>query len=652
MCGIAGIWGAEIGPEAWEERLKRMAGTLTHRGPDDEGIWFDPGAGIGLAHRRLAIIDLSSEGHQPMFSESGRFAIVYNGEVYNFPELRKDLEPRGHHFRGHSDTEVILAAVEEWGLPGALARLVGMFAFALWDRKERALYLVRDRLGIKPLYYGWEGGAFIFGSELKALKTFPGFQGEIDREALALYLRHNYIPSPFSIYRKVKKLLPGCFLKVSSRMENDQAEPQPFWSAGRVAQAGISDPFRGTDSEGVEQLEILLKDSVKLRMISDVPLGAFLSGGIDSSTVVSLMQAQSGRPVKTFTIGFLEGGYNEAERAREVARHLGTDHTELYVTPREALAVIPRLPVLYDEPFSDSSQIPTFLVSELARREVTVSLSGDGGDELFGGYNRYAWGRNIWKAVGWCPPRIRAGLARILTILNPARWDQILTPLNPIFRKEFPDGRIGDKVHKLAEIITVRDFPSLYKLLLSHWTDPSAVVNGPGEPGDYRPEAGPAGRFDNLNYQMMFRDTIGYLPDDILTKLDRASMGVSLEARVPVLDHRVVEFAWRLPLNLKIRKGKGKWILRKILSKYVPTELFERPKMGFGVPIDSWLRGPLRDWAEDLLGENRLVKEGFFSPGPIREKWQEHVSGRCNWQYLLWDVLMFQAWLETNGKPG
>ena len=633
-----------------ENILKKMADTLIHRGPDDQGIWFDPKARVGLAHRRLAIIDLSYEGHQPMFSETGRFIIVYNGEVYNFREMKKELENLGHRFRGQSDTEVILAAIEQWGIPESLRRFVGMFAFAVWDRKEKYLYLVRDRLGIKPLYYGWCKNTLIFSSELKAIAAYPGFDGEINRDAIALYLRHSYIPAPFSIYEKICKLTPGCYLKISAPSTESQNNPQAFWSARKVIQEGMAGPFPGKIEEASEHLEYLLKDAVRLRMIADVPLGAFLSGGIDSSLVVSLMQAQSNRPIKTFTIGFKEWGYNEAVQAEKVARHLRTDHRELYLTSQEALAVVPKLPDLYDEPFADSSQIPTFLVSEMAKKEVTVSLSGDGGDELFGGYDRYSWGRQIWKTVGWCPLRIRRWLAQGLQFSNLLPWDKVLAFVSPLLNHNLSDGRMNDKINKMSEMISANDFSESYIFLQSHWLKPEKVVRNITEiKNDYWQESLGINKSKNLESMMMLMDMVNYLPDDILTKVDRASMGVSLESRVPLLDHRIVEFAWRLPMNMKIRKsGGGKWILRKLLNNYVPSALVERPKMGFGVPLDIWLRKPLRDWAENLLQENKIREEGFFHPEPIRQKWEEHVSGRSNWQYHLWDILMFQAWLEKH----
>jgi asparagine synthase (glutamine-hydrolysing) len=622
-----------------------MADRLVHRGPDDSGVCVDSESGVALGFRRLSIIDLSPAGHQPMQSASGRYVIVFNGEVYNSAELRADLEIKGCKFRGHSDTEVMLAAFSEWGLEPAVKKFVGMFAFALWDRRERVLHLVRDRLGIKPLYYGWAKKTFLFGSELKALRAHPDFVPEINRDALALQARHDYIPQPHSIYKGIFKLPPGCILSLRASAEPTAERPTPvaFWSARDIWTQGALNPFKGSEKEAVDELEKRLKDSVRLRMISDVPLGAFLSGGIDSSVVVALMQAQSSRPVKTFTIGFCEDEYNEAKEAKKVAAHLGTDHTELYVTPEEAQAVIRKLPTLYDEPFSDSSQIPTFLVSELTRRSVTVSLSGDGGDELFGGYDRYFLAREVWKWMRRLPVSSRRTLARLLTSCDIQTYDRFLGILK---RSRKQPGSVGHRIHKLAEVLILESPQALYRRIVSHWKQPDQIIRGASEPKTILSDETLAADIPEFSSRMMFLDLVTYLPDDILTKVDRASMGVSLEARVPILDHRVVEFAACLPLSLKIRKGKSKWALRKVLDRYVPRELVERPKMGFAIPVGSWLRGPLREWAENLLNERRIKQEGYLAAKTIREVWAEHLSGKRNWQYLLWDVLMFQAWRE------
>lgn len=648
MCGITGFWDAarHRNPNEMQAIAQQMSNALTHRGPDDGGSWVDVEAGIALGHRRLAIVDLSLEGHQPMVSADGRYAIVFNGEIYNFLELRCQLESLGHRFRGHSDTEVMLAAFSQWGVDKAIQHFNGMFAFGLWDRRERVLHLGRDRLGEKPLYYGWMGQTFLFGSELKALKVHPNFQAEINRDALALFLRHNNVPAPYSIYTGIYKLPPATVLTWNGT--DARPTPVPYWSAKEAAELGITEPFTGTEQEVLEQLEALLQDAVGLRMVADVPLGAFLSGGIDSSTVVALMQAQSSQRVKTFTIGFYEDAYNEAKYAKCVAQHLGTDHTELYVTPEEAQAVIPKLPILYDEPFSDSSQIPTFLVSQLAKQHVTVSLSGDGGDEFFAGYNRYFLGRSIWQSIGWIPSTLRQPAARALTSFSPQAWDRGLTRFSGLLPAKLKQTTLGYNLHKLAEVLAVPDPEVLYTRLASHWKEPAAVVVDSSEPLTALSDRQRWARLPDFTQRMMYLDSVTYLPDDILVKVDRASMGVSLEARVPLLDRRVVEFAWRVPLSMKIRHGQGKWLLRQVLYKYVPKNLIERPKMGFGVPIDSWLRGPLRDWVEALLDEERLRQEGFFHPQPIRQKWAEHLAGDRDWQYYLWDVLMFQAWLERH----
>lgn len=647
MCGITGF----IDRSAARERVDlhtialRMSDALTHRGPDDGGIWIDPEGGLGLGHRRLSIVDLSPEGHQPMLSADERYVLVYNGEIYNFTQLRDELENLEHKFRGHSDTEVILAAICEWGLEVAVKRFVGMFAFGLWDQREQRLHLVRDRIGEKPLYYGWVGNVFLFGSELKALRAHPAWHGEIDRGALALFMRFSYIPTPYSIYKGIGKLVPGTIFSLS--LPQREGQVTTYWSAKEVAEAGLKNPFTGNDAEALAQLEEVLRVAIAGQMVADVPLGAFLSGGIDSSLVVALMQAQSATPVKTFTIGFHEADYNEAEFAKAVAQHLGTDHTELYVTPKEAIDVIPRLPSLYDEPFADASQVPTFLVSEMTRRNVTVSLSGDGGDELFGGYNRYFWGQSIWEKVGWLPCEVRNIAARGMTTVSPAAWDKALQALSPILPRAFKQATPGDKLHKLAEVLAVENPEAMYRNLVSCWKTPTAVVLGSQELStilsNHRQEA----PWSDFMLRMMYLDLVTYLPDDILVKVDRAAMGVSLETRVPYLDHRLVEFAWQLPLSLKIRHNQGKWLLRQLLYKYVPPALIERPKTGFGIPINQWLRGPLREWAESLLNEKRLQREGYFDPVAIRAKWTEHLSGQRNWQFLLWPVLIFQSWLET-----
>lgn len=657
MCGFVGYFDYRMRTSASEmtQTINSMATTLVHRGPDDSGAWVDESAGIALGFRRLSILDLTLTGHQPMVSADGRYVLVLNGEVYNYQELRKELIQAGMAFRGGSDTEVVLAAVVEWGLSAAVRRFNGMFAFAMWDRRERQLTLVRDRIGIKPLCYGWMGSILLFGSELKALRAHPAFQGEIDRDSLALYMRHNYIVAPYTIYKGVCKLPPGTFLTINANRPDKNAVPEAYWSARKVAETGMASPFRGSTDMAVEELDRLLRASVRERMLADVPLGAFLSGGIDSSVIVALMQAQSTRPVKTFSIGFGEEKFNEAPYAKAVAAHLGTDHTELYVTPQQAMDVIPRLPVLYDEPFADSSQIPTFLVSELARQHVTVSLSGDGGDELFAGYNRYEYFRSQWGNQNSVSAASQKATKHAFSFLFSDRtqsWATRMLGLLPHDAERWLRRRLASAGCGLSTNTTKMP-ETAYQMMLSHWQNPADVVRDAHEPLTPVTDSRQWAELDHFTHRMMFIDMISYLPDDILVKVDRASMGVSLEARVPFLDdHRVVEFAWRLPLDMKVREGQTKWILRQVLNRYVPRCLVERPKMGFGVPIDLWLRGPMRDWAEDLLNESRLRQEGWFNPEPIREKWQQHLSGKVDWAYLLWDVLMFQTWSEAQGSGG
>jgi asparagine synthase (glutamine-hydrolysing) len=654
MCGIAGYLGYSAHAQRAELILRSMGDTIAHRGPDDSGVWFDPDAGVGLSHRRLSVLDLSPAGHQPMVSASGRYVFVFNGEIYNHQLLRNlldDVHSFSHNWCGRSDTETLLAGFDVWGIKATIEKTVGMFAFAVWDKNTRTLTLGRDRAGEKPLYYGWQGDTFLFGSELKALRAHPAFNAEVDRNALTLLLRQCYIPAPYSIYQGIQKLMPGHFVQIPLRGDvarSKNVQPASYWRMNDAVEKGLANPFRGSPDAAIDELESQLSASISDQMLADVPLGAFLSGGVDSSTIIALMQAQSPQPVRTFTIGFDEVGYDEATHAKAVAKHLGTDHTELYVRPEDALAVIPRLPSIYCEPFADSSQLPTFLVSQMAKRHVTVALSGDGGDELFGGYNRYLAARKVWGAVQGMPRFVRHAAAGFFRALPPAGWDKLFETVRPILPKRLQLSIPGEKARKLADVLSLSDGHAFYRQLTSHWTDPASVVIGASEPPILisTPNAWP--KTDSLEHAMMAMDAQTYMADDILTKVDRAAMAVSLETRVPMLDHRVVELAWRMPLAYKIRDGQGKWLLRQVLYRHVPKDLIERPKMGFGIPLDSWLRGPLLDWAESLLDEQRLRREGYFHPEPIRTMWAEHLSGKHNWQYHLWNVLMFQAWLDEN----
>ncbi len=644
MCGLTGFWTKRDEPSDLAQTVRQMTDAISYRGPDDQGYWCDQERGVALGHRRLSIIDLSPEGHQPMPSASGRYVLIYNGEIYNFEALRAELDRNGPHaWRGHSDTEVILEAIERWGLEEAVGRFVGMFAFALWDRAEGALYLVRDRLGIKPLYYGWSGPTFLFGSELHTLKQHPDFRGCLNQRGIGMYLRYRYIPSPESVYQDIYKLPPGTIVKLQHPLE--RAEPQAYWSAYEVAQAGVSCPFEGSAEEAADALHDQLAEAVGCRMVADVPLGGFLSGGVDSSAVVALMQAQSTQPVKTFTVGFNEERFNEAHHAKEVAEHLGTDHTELYVAPEDAMAVIPKLPRLYDEPFADASQIPIFLISELARREVTVSLSGDGGDELFGGYDAYLQNRSRWNTLQRFPYALRSPVASILeqtAKLPQARLDALSGALPGKLQKYTDVARIN-RVAEYLRLRSQRDVHSTYLTRL----DVHETLLATKESESYLADRPDWTSFPNYVQSMMYWDMTTFMPDDVLVKLDRASMGVSLEARVPILDHRVVELAWRFPLEFNFEGEQGKQLLRKVLYRYVPKPLIERPKKGFSVPIWQWLKGPLRDWADDLLSEERLGREGLLDAGAVRQQWEDFLAGRFTQGYSpIWTALMLQAWLS------
>jgi asparagine synthase (glutamine-hydrolysing) len=657
MCGIAGLI---AGRRADPELLRAMTDPIAHRGPDDSGIWIDAGGRVGLGHRRLSIIDLSPSGHQPMLSSDGRWAIAYNGEVYNHAELRREVEAAGggpgaagRAWRGHSDTETLLEAIALWGLEAALKKSVGMFALALWDLKERRLLLARDRFGEKPLYYGWAGGDFLWGSELKALRAHPGFDNEIDRQALGFLAARAYIPAPLSIYRRIFKLEPGCILEVNEAAPAHplDAAPPPdgpkagdvritrYWSYRSAVAAGLSDPI-GSEEEALERLEEALAAAIRGQSVADVPVGAFLSGGIDSSTVVALYQKHTAGRVRTFSIGFEEAAFNEAEYAKEVARHFGTEHHERYVTVAEARDVIPLLPSMYDEPFADSSQIPTHLVSRFAREQVTVALSGDGGDELFGGYNRYVGAARLWKQMKRLPAPLRSAVGRSFGEVPPAAWNGLARLL--------PGGRqphFGTKVQKaLRTMGAAAGVTDVYDSFLDEWSAEGSPVIGAGRLGGFDLDPAP-GAPDPV--RMMYCDAVSYLPDDILCKVDRAAMAVSLETRVPFLDHRVAEIAARIPLHMKINGGTGKHILRRLLYREAPSTLFERPKTGFGIPVGAWIRGPLREWAEELLDPRRLAAEGHFDAAAVQRRWRRHLQGEQDATQALWPILMFQAWREA-----
>jgi asparagine synthase (glutamine-hydrolysing) len=656
MCGIAGL--VDIDASTSQDRLidlaDRMTSPLTHRGPDGSGVWADAHSGVAFGHRRLAIIDLSEHGSQPMTSASGRYVLTYNGELYNMTELRRELASTGCRFRGHSDTEVLLSSIDAWGLPGALSRFDGMFAFALWDRSLKQLHLARDRIGEKPLYYGWAGRSFVFGSELKSLMAHPDLVRSVDRNSLALFLRYGYVPSPYSLLHGTRKLPPATTLTVGpSTTPESFSDPHEYWSLSEVAQRVASRPESAENpATYADELHELLGSSVERRLQADVPVGAFLSGGIDSTLITSLMCERSTGTVRTFTIGFAEASHDESAHALQVARHLGTDHTTMTVGAADALAVIPQLPRMYDEPFADSSQIPTFLLSRLTRQHVTVSLSGDGGDEFFGGYNRYAWCPRVWRLARPIPLPIRAAVGRVSARVRPATWDASLARLGNLLPETLRVRTPVSKLQKLAALLPERDIDGMFRRLTYQWSDPTSVVLNSKDVPTRLTEEGLWPSFREPASRFMYLDAMSYLPDDILVKVDRASMFVALEARVPFLDHRVVEFAVSLPLTEKLRGDRGKVILRQLLSRYVPTELVDRPKMGFALPVGEWLRGGLRVWAEGLLDSHRLETEGYFSPAAVTRAWNDHVTGRHDRESELWCVLMFQAWLDEWGKSG
>ncbi len=648
MCGISGF----VDPDKSTSKdklldvISRMTDTISHRGPDDSGVWVDKSKGIALGHRRLSIMDVSQSGHQPMETRCGRYIIIFNGEIYNYRAIRNkiDNESESISWQGNSDTEVMLAAISRWGLSRALKEFVGMFAFALFDKAGEILYLVRDRIGEKPLYYGWSSGIFLFGSELKPFRAHPAWRGDIDRDVLGLYFRNNYIPAPYSIYKNIFKLPPGTILalNINRLAAYELPKPDQYWSLLDIAQKGINNPFEGDDQEAISELDKYLKEAISGQMISDVPLGAFLSGGVDSASIVALMQSLSSKPIRTFTIGFHDKAYDEASYARPVAEYIGTDHTEACITPGDCISVIPKLPALYDEPFADSSQIPTFLVCYMARQSVAVSLSGDGGDEVFLGYNRHIHLDRLQRVF----KRIPLPLKKLIS----TSLDTLPASLTEFFLRKKKYGILADQVQKTAGIIAKRDPSEMYQNLTQFWNYPGEIVLDSKERQSLLTDKMLWPDFANLLHKIMYIEQMTSLPDCMLVKVDRAAMGLGLEMRVPFLDHRLVEFSWRLPLIMKYRNGLSKWILRQILYKHVPRYLIERPKSGFSIPIDVWLKGPLRDWVEDLLDETRLKNQGYLNVNMVRAKWFEHLEGKKKWQQHLWSVLMFEEWLEYNRK--
>lgn len=649
MAGITGLYDLDQtnSRDGLHAIAQKMAATIAHRGPDGNGLWQDPDVPLVLAHRRLSVIDLSTDGAQPMASPNGRYQITFNGEIYNFQSLRKELESEGANFSGRSDTEILLGAFEVWGINRALQRVNGMFSFALWDREKRQLHLVRDRMGKKPLYIGWAGKSFVFGSELKALRAHPDFKPVVNRNALALYMRFGSVPAPHTIYDGVWQMPPGTRLTLVfdllSSGDDLAHDCIPYWNPPRVVEEACHNPLRGSDLELANQFEDLLRDCVRDRMGSDVPLGAFLSGGIDSSAIVALMQAQSSQRVKTFCIGFNEKGYDDAAAAQAVSRHLGTEHHEMFAGPQQAQDIIPLLPDMYDEPFADIAQIPTYMLSKFARQDITVALSGDGGDEMLGGYARHHAIPSLWNRVGWWPQPVRNFVARRIHGVSLEAWDKIGRAQQPQF---------GARLYKVADLLQLKTMEDIYLHVMSRWTNPTEIVKNSREPLLALHDPSMLPRDLTFAERMMYGDVLMHLPNDVLVKTDRASMSVGLEIRNPLLDHRLFEFCWRMPADARIRQGQGKWLLRQVLARHVPDHLFNRTSTGHnGPPIGDWLRGPLQDWAHELLRPLRLEQDGYFNPAPITAAWQDHLDGKGNHAHRLWTVLMFQAWADKWMKP-